>query len=191
MACFFLSQTSYAQTRDLNTFEKLRVSGSIEVNLIQSNDHKAVVDMVKGDYDDLVTEVKGGVLIIKFKSKKMSWGSNNSKANIDLHYSTLRSLDVSAGSSVKGSDAISVGSMDIDVSSGASCSVEIETSDLSVDVSSGASCTLRGSADEQEVNQSGKITDVNDIIRVIIDVAGQPVTAFLLDSEKLIDGHAG
>jgi len=154
MACFFLSQSSYAQTRNLDAFEKLRVSGGIEVNLFKSNDHKADIEMERGEYDDLVTEVKGGVLVIKFKSKKLSWGNNNNKASIDLYYKTLRSLDISAGSTVKGSEPISSGSMDIDVSSGARCAVELETGELSVDISSGASCTLSGSAEDQKVDVS-------------------------------------
>ena len=153
-ACLFLSHTSIAQTRNLEAFEKLNVSGGIEVTLIKSNQHKAEVEMVRGDYDDLVTELKGDVLVIKFKSKNLSWGTNNNKAKIDLHYSTLRGFDISAGSTVKGNDAISANSMDIDVSSGATCSIEVETGELTVDVSSGATCSLRGSADEQEVDVS-------------------------------------
>ncbi len=154
MICFMASQTAFSQTRDLNSFDKLRVSGGITVKLIKSNDTKADIDMQRGDYDDLITEVKGDVLTIKFKSKMLNWGNNNGKATIDLYYSSLESIDASAGCTIRGDDVIRSQDMDIDVSSGSTVSVEVETGDLTVDVSSGATCSLSGSADDQEVDVS-------------------------------------
>ena len=154
MICFMASQSAFSQTRDLGSFDKLRVSGGIKVNLIKSSDTKADIDMERGDYDDLITEVKGDVLTIKFKSKMLNWGNNNGKATIDLYFSNLESIDASAGCSIRGSDAIQAGDMDIDVSSGSTVSVEVEANDLTVDVSSGATCSLSGSTDELEVDVS-------------------------------------
>lgn len=154
MICFMASPSAYSQTRDLNSFNKIRVSGGIKVTLIKSSDSKADIDIKRGDYDDLITQVKGDVLTIKFKSKMLNWGNNNGKADIDLYYSTLESIDASAGCTIRGKDRIITDDMDIDVSSGSSVSVEVETRDLTVDVSSGATCSLSGSTNDQEVDVS-------------------------------------
>jgi len=158
MICFMATTSAYSQTRDLDSFSKLRVSGGIKVTLIKSSDSKADIDMQRGDYDDLITEVKGDVLTIKFKSKMLNWGNNNGKADIDLYFSTLESIDASAGSTIRGEDRIVTNEMDIDVSSGSTVSVEVETKDLTVDVSSGATCSLSGSTDDQEVDVSSGAT---------------------------------
>jgi hypothetical protein len=194
MACFMLSQTASAQTRDLNSFDKLKVSGGIKVNLIKSNDQKAEVDMVRGDYDELVTEVKGDVLVIKFKSKALSWGNNNNKANIDLYYKSLSSVDASAGSSVKGDGLLKGSDVSVEVSSGASVSVEVDSDELSVDISSGASCSLSGKAGEQDVDvSSGATYDGSKVASSYVKVdASSGATAKVWATERLVaDASSG
>ncbi len=142
------------QTRDLDNYSKVRVSGNIKVNLIEDSSNKADIEIIRGDYDKLKTDVVNGVLTIKFKSKGLWGGNNNDKAKIDLYYTGIESLDVNAGASLKGSDVLSAKDMDIDVSSGASCDVEIEASSVDIDVSSGASLSVRGKGGELEADVS-------------------------------------
>ena len=194
ICCFVMSQSLTSQTRDLDGFEKLRVSGGIAVTLIQSSDTKADIEIIKGDYDKLTTEVKGNTLVIKFKSKGLNWGNNNNKAKINLYYSSLNSIDISSGSSVKGEQAISSTRMDIDASSGSSCSIEVNADRLNVDVSSGSTVTLRGDADQLEVDaSSGSTYDGSKFESASVSVdASSGSSAKVWATERLIaDANSG
>lgn len=141
------------ETISLDNFSKIKSSGGLDITLIPSNETKAVVEMIKGDFEDLMIEVKGDRLVMKFKNK--SWmGSNNRKAEIDLYYKSLDEVDASAGSKIVGDDHISCKSFEVEASSGAYVRLAIESDKLGVDVSSGASVNLKGEAKKQSVDVS-------------------------------------
>ncbi len=148
-----LSLTANGQTIDLGDFDYLKASTSVSVNLIPSASNRAEVEMIKGDFDKLIVEVKGETLVIKFKNKKFGWG-NSGKANIDLYFKNLEGLDISAGSSVVTNDLLKVNKFTIDASSGSNCNLELDARDIDLDVSSGSSVTLRGVTDELSIDAS-------------------------------------
>lgn len=150
--------SAFGQTRSVDNFDKVRVSGSITATLVQGNDSKVKYEILRGNESDFVTEVKNGTLIVKFKDKLMNWGNNNGKARVTITYKSLKSVDVSAGSTVKGEDVIEADDFDIDVSSGASCKLNVEAGDVSVDVSSGSTLTLDGKAGDLDVDVSSGAT---------------------------------
>ncbi len=154
LAFIFMSVHINGQVRSLDNFNHVDVSMGIKVNLIASNETKADINIQKGEYDDLITEVRNDKLTIKWKKKGWWSGSNNRKVSINLYYRAIDGIDVSSGSRVYNEDNLSSDDMDIDISSGASVELEITTGDLDVDISSGSSCTLRGSADDQTVDVS-------------------------------------
>ncbi len=159
------------QTRDIDNFSKLRVSGNIKVNLIAGSSNKADIKIVRGDYDKLKTDVVNGVLTIKFKRKGIWGGGNNDKANIDLYYTEIDGLDVNAGASVKGSDVLSADDMDIDVSSGSSCDVVIDANTVDIDVSSGSSLSVRGEGGDLEADvSSGSRLSASKLVCEKVDV---------------------
>ena len=187
ICCFLISQSLSAQTREVDDFEKIRVSGGIAVTIIESNDTKVDIDIIRGDYDALITEVKGNTLTIKFKDKILNWGSNNNKAKVDVYYRNLNAITVSSGSSVKGNDVIKATRMDIDVSSGSTCSIEVNADRVDVDVSSGSSVSVKGSSDELDVDvSSGSTYNGTKLEAASVDVdASSGSTARVWATERL------
>ena len=148
-------QATDSETRNLDSFTELSISGNISVELIASDTHKAEIEILKGDIDKLVTSVKGSTLKIKFKNKDgWNWGGNQNKAKITLHYVKLDGIDASAGSKVSCKDAIAASDFELDASSGSSIKIELDTESLDVDVSSGASIKVYGVSDIQSVDIS-------------------------------------
>jgi len=171
----FLSSGTTAtnvETRNLDEFTGLSVSGSISVELVASTEHKAEIELLKGDIDKLITEVKGSTLKIKFKNKDgWNWGGNQNKAKIVLHYVDLDMIDASAGSKVSSKEKVSAKEMEMDVSSGASVKLELETQKLDADVSSGASVKIMGTADDQSIDiSSGASYHASDLASKNCDV---------------------
>lgn len=151
----FIGLTGFSQTRNLDNFDEVRVSEGISVTLHPSNDNRAEINMIKGELDDLVTEVKNGILHIKYKSKNMfNWGNNNRETKIDLYFKTLKSISASSGSSVLGDKEIKVDAMDLDVSSGASLILVLQSGETTVDVSSGSSLIISGESRDLNVDVS-------------------------------------
>ena len=148
----FLSEK---ESRILGNFTDLEVAGNIIVTLIPSSENKADITILKGEIDDLITEVSGNTLEIKFKKTGKKWNnSGNKKADIKLYFTELKEIDISAGARISGNDVIKAASFELEASSGSSCSIQLETTKLEVNVSSGASVTLKGMATKQNVDIS-------------------------------------
>lgn len=158
---------AYGQSiRNVGDFNKLSVSASVKVKLIKADEEKVEFKMTRGDEEDLITEVKNNKLIIKIKSGIMSWKSN-AKANVKVYYTDLKSVEASAGSSVKAEELIYAKEMDVEVSSGAIADLEIESTRIDAEVSSGGRLVLEGSAEDGdfEVSSGGNL----DASRMICD----------------------
>ena len=142
----FAMNATYAQSvRNVDDFSRIKVSNSVKVKLIKSDQPKVEFKMITGDEEDLITKVKDGQLIVKLKSGKMSW-SSKSKAAVKVYYTNLSGVDVNAGASVKSEELIKTEDMAVDVSSGANADLEVEAQTIDADVSSGGKIKLEGSA---------------------------------------------
>ncbi len=136
------------QTRDLNAFHALDVSGGIAVELIKSESPKAEVTIIKGDMDDLMTEVSSGTLEIYFKRKAgYNWGGGE-KARVILYTADLDAVETSAGAKVEGKETNLCNSLTVNASSGSSIALNVEAKQVNADASSGARISLDGSSGE-------------------------------------------
>ncbi|NNE25603.1 MAG: DUF2807 domain-containing protein [Saprospiraceae bacterium] len=152
---FLLALTSSAQddVRRLSSFSELSVSGGITVDLYEGQP-KAEIEMIKGDLDKLVTEVKGDKLKIYFDNGKWGWSNGNNKAKIKLYFRSLDGISASAGCKIEGHSLITADRFDADASSGARMEVNVEASSIDSDVSSGASTYISGEAKRLSVDVS-------------------------------------
>ena len=145
------------EVRDLNSFSAVSVSEGIKVKLHQG-DPRAEIDMIKGDIDDLIVEVKGGTAILKFKKKNKiaNWNNNNNrKVEIDLYADqSIEEIDLSSGANLKSNYTLTGNSLDVDVSSGANVDLEVEYKNVDVDVSSGAYVHIEGDTGDLDVDIS-------------------------------------
>ncbi len=145
------------EVRNLKSFSAINVSQGIQVDIYKGKP-RAEINMIKGDIEDLIIDVSGSEVTLKFKKKPWSIGwksSNNRKVEIDLYYDQeIEDISVSSGASVHGNDVMSGDDIDISVSSGASVDLEVDYMTADVGVSSGASLSLEGEAKELEVDVS-------------------------------------
>lgn len=159
-----------AQTRTLSDFSKIDLSGSITATLVQSNESKIDIKMIKGSEESLITEVSGGKLTVKFKKGFMNW-NNNKKAEVTIYYAKLNEIDASAGSAVKSDDVITGNALTFDVSSGANMQLSVEGDMVNIDASSGASITcVANKSIEAEASSGGSIKYIGEPTKQNIDV---------------------
>lgn len=143
------------ETRQLDDFSEIKVSSGISLELIKGRP-SAEIEIHKGELDDLVTEVKGDVLHIKFEKKGVfNWNSGNRKAHIkvsgSLNYS---SINASAGAYVGSEEIIRSEKINVNSSSGGKIELEIDCSDAICDASSGGHLRVGGIADSLKADAS-------------------------------------
>jgi hypothetical protein len=150
-----IASVSYSQeTRNLSSFDEISAAAGIKVILVKGNSEKAVVDVEKGNYDDVVTKVEGDELVVKFKSN-MGWGnSKNRKATVTVHYLELEGIEVSSGAHLTAQNSIKSNDLQVKGSSGGFMDIQINADEVEVKVSSGGQVSLKGDADFQKVNVS-------------------------------------
>jgi hypothetical protein len=142
------------ENRDLAAFSTLDVSGGISITLVKSDKPMAEITIISGELENLITQVSGNDLKIYFKKSTVtSWGSGE-KAKIVLHYSTLNSIDASAGASVSAESQLKVANLKLEASSGASIALKTTTETVECQASSGARITLEGNAKSAKVGVS-------------------------------------
>lgn len=138
-----------AKVRNITgSFTKVSVSSGIELYLSQSNETALAISVSDDKYESRVkTDVKNGVLIIKYDNNGINW-TNDKKRKIKAYLScrTLERIDASSGSLVRIENEFSAPAMALSVSSGARFTGKLQTKALTADVSSGGEIEMSGVA---------------------------------------------
>lgn len=145
------------ESRDLPKFSGVDASAGVQVYLQEGQSNLADVEVENCDLDDVITEVNGGILKVKFRNDVdwRFWRRKNKKATITVTYTDeLEVLEVSSGARIEGSNTILTGDMEIEASSGGVLQCAIDADEVQVEVSSGGVVEIAGKANAQEVEVS-------------------------------------
>lgn len=137
------------------SFDRIRVSGAIELILNQHSDQAVVVSGTGGDdADQVATELDGDVLKIYPKSGgRWSKGSRGFKVYISMP--SLRSLKISGASNVKVVGMIRVPKLSIQLDGASRFRGGVDAAELDLDLSGASALRLMGKIDRMRVDASG------------------------------------
>jgi Putative auto-transporter adhesin, head GIN domain len=151
-------QTAIAQTpetRSVGNFSGVSFSGAYEVTLQNSNETKVIVTGSEDvPNEDIVTEVKGNMLHVRFKDNKRHRNIRQSP-KIVVYYKNLDCIENSGAVNLKNEGTLKCNSLKIDVSGAGNINLNLETEKLNVDVSGAGNITLQGKATSQNYDMSG------------------------------------
>lgn len=166
-----------AQKRNVPVFKGVKVSSAIDLYLTQSDVNEVAVSATSNEIrDHIITEVEGGVLIIRFESsgwRSWSWGDHKMKAYVSIK--NIETLQASGASNVKingiiKSDNLKIkisGASDvknanfkvahllIDASGASDFKGEVNCQTLSVEASGASTVSLNGMSDDAVMNSNG------------------------------------
>jgi len=166
-----------AQKRNVPNFKGVKVSSAIDLYLSQGDVNEVAVSASSNEVRDrIITEVVGGILIIKFENsgwRSWSWGNNKMKAYVSIK--DIESLQASGASNVKitgdlvadklsitisgASDLknanIKAGQLKLDASGASDMKANIAAQTLSIEASGASSISLSGSIDDAVVECNG------------------------------------
>ncbi|MFG6685310.1 head GIN domain-containing protein [Mariniflexile sp. HNIBRBA6329] len=171
-----ISGASIAQKsieKNIGDFKELKVYDLIEVELVKSNENKAII--TGNNIQDVVINNKNGTLKIKMNIGKIFDGNNT---KVMLHYTSLDIIDVNEGSIVSGKDSIKQFEIDLRAQEGGSIEIPLEVSYAIVKAVTGGKIKTSGHSKSQKVSLlTGGIYDgemlETDKTEVSINAAGE------------------
>lgn len=146
------------QDRKLSGFHAIASSGSFDVVLKQGNSESVKVEADAEVINEIVTEVRNGVLMIHSKNNH-SWGSNNfwnnRKTTIYVIAKDLNSIGLSGSGDLKIEDQFSTNSLELRLSGSGDFQGKINAKTLEAAISGSGDFNIAGRADESTVRISG------------------------------------
>jgi hypothetical protein len=146
-----LSALAAKQDRQVKNFSKIEISGAFEVTLTQGSVEKLTVEADEQILPKIITEVKGGTLIIRLENNTRING--NLKA--DLTFINLDEMDISGAVKLKSTAPMKFSNLEIDGSGASEINLNFSASEVECDFSGASEITLQGSATVFKIDLSG------------------------------------
>ena len=148
-----------AEARDHKDFHAIKISNAFEVYISQGNEDAVAISASSAEYKQkIITEVRNGVLIIRFDNDKKfwkGWNSNKHKLKAYISIKKIDALNVSGACNVYFEDGLSAEGLSVDLSGASDMKGKIEAKTLKVDISGASSATISGNAATLAVEASG------------------------------------
>ncbi|MBJ6117601.1 DUF2807 domain-containing protein [Pontibacter sp. BT310] len=139
------------QTRKVSDFKGIKVGGGFSVEIKQGKQQELRIEAEGNLMDNIVSEVKNGVLHLYTK------GNINSRKGMKAYITVneLEKVDISGGVKVVGLSTFKANTFELDMSGGSNVTLAIDARKLDVDMSGGSKVVLKGRADEMDMDMSG------------------------------------
>ncbi|WP_338874981.1 head GIN domain-containing protein [Spirosoma sp. SC4-14] len=147
----------WKKDRSIAGFKGLSVSSGIDVYLTQGSSEKLTIEAKGFDEDEVVSEVKNGVLKLYVDRRGIAnWNfGKNRYVKAYLTFKQLTELHASGGADVFGQNRLSFSDLTLNASGGSDVKLELKADELNASASGGADIVLQGSAHKLNANGSG------------------------------------
>lgn len=149
---FVHAQDSKTDIRSLDSFDGIKINGSMDVDLIAGNKNEVKVILRNGTKaEHIITEVSGGKLSIRPKK-----GVRNVSADIELTYKDkINSIGFSGSSDIKCEGEVLSDNLTLSGSGSGSFEGKVNVSELKASLSGSGELDLEGKADNFSISISG------------------------------------
>jgi hypothetical protein len=152
------AQDYVTQNRAVSNFKEIHVGSGIDLYLKQGTTEKLVLSAPEDKIDKIITEVKNGVLEIRFERNNWNWnfGWNSKKSpSVKLTFKDINVLKAGGGSDVYSEGRLLFDKIMIDARGGSDVSLDVTADWLDCETSGGSDATLKGSSKYFKGNSSG------------------------------------
>lgn len=148
-----------AVQRQVGSFEGVTVSGAIELYVSQGPQAVAVSASDRELTEEIITEVKDGILHIRFRSQKSwwsdQWNTTGKKFRAYVSAEKFRKISLSGSGNIRIEGTIKADDLDMSLSGSGNIGGNVVADDLSVRLSGSGNTKLTGSANNARINTSG------------------------------------
>lgn len=164
-----------AVVRQVGGFEGVSVSGAIELYVSQGETKVAVSAADKALTDDIITEVKGGILYIRFKSRKSwwsdQWNTTGKKFRAYVSAPEFRKIALAGSGSIHIEGTLKAADLAVDLAGSGNINGNVAADRLSISQSGSGNTRLTGKVNTAEFECSGSGNIVcGDLVADKIDV---------------------
>lgn len=192
VATLILATPALAETRDydVSSFTAIDVSAGIDVSFETGQSQSVSVENSKGDFGDIIVEVRGDTLVLKRPNRGLSWAKRE-RYSVAVSAPTLSVLDVSSGADAIGS-GLSGREVSISTSSGADANVvDIVAENVSLSSSSGSDLKASGTCDHVEADSSsGSDIEARELICKSADADASSGSDIEIYASERVDADA-
>lgn len=184
-----ISATAGRQDRSVKNFNKIEVSGAFNVILTQGTTEKLTIEADDDMMQKIITEVKGGTLIIRLQNNTSI--HNKSDLIAELTFVNLDGIDVSGAVKLNGTNAMKFSKLEIEASGATEINLDLSATHLDCDLSGASKITLQGNAPELDVDLSGASDMVAGNFRTrscILDCSGASKSSVFATEVLKVDG---
>ena len=134
------------ETRELQEFDKIRVSKGINVTLVEGNKPSAEIHIENAPTSDVIIEQKGRYLTVKMRTRIYKGVA----VNVYITFQNLREISTGLGGSVESDDLIEADQLVLEAGMDGSIDLEVDVKKLVVNASA-ARVEVRGTSDYIDV----------------------------------------
>jgi len=150
---FSINAFAGKQDRQVKNFNKIEISGAFNVTLTQGSVEKLTIEASDDILSDIITEVKGGTLIIRLENNlRIPRGSD---MNAELTFINLDGIDLSGAVKVTGTNPMKFSRLEIEGSGATEITLDLSATALDCDFSGASEIKLKGNAPLFEADLSG------------------------------------
>lgn len=145
-----------AAVRNVSSFSGIKVSGGIDVYLSQSDNYSLAVSASEDKYrDNIITEVRNGVLIISYNNDHFGRNYGDKKLRAYISFKTLESLEGSGASDIIINGSLNSNSLLVRLSGASDIKGNVKITNLSLELSGASTVTISGETENLKLVASG------------------------------------
>ncbi len=176
-ALLLISAFGFSQTNDIriiNDFNKLEVWGNFKIELVQADSNAIFIDSKIVPSDEIVSEIKNGVLKIKTKSNLFK----ETTLNIKINYKSIAQVKANASAELNFLNPVIQDDIKIEAIGGARVILTVELKNTDLTAYQGGQIDIKGKASTASLfaNSGGIISATNLIIddaKINLNTGGQ------------------
>ncbi len=149
-------QEMKSEKRNVSNFKGVKIGGGIDIYLNQGNTETLILTAPADKMDDIITEVKDGILFIRMQRTNWGWNwGNKTSPKVKLQFKDLETIIANGGSDVFSDERLLFDKILIEANGGSDVKIDLTAEALDCQSSGGSDAYLTGSAKYFRGNASG------------------------------------
>ncbi len=158
------------EKRDVSDFTELSVSNAFAIEISVGNTESLEIEADERYIDDIITEVRGGRLVIRIRDSRNTRRMRSSPRAY-LTVKSLERIDVSGAVKLSTEDPIEGDKLEIEMSGASTLNMEVNVKELYIQASGACVINMEGEARDQTLRSSGATTyRAFDLVSEIADI---------------------
>lgn len=143
------------ETRNTGDYEGIKCAGSMDYILVSGTEGKIKLEGESNLLEHIVTEIKGGNLIVKVEKGVSLSPSWNKTIKITIPFKDINNVSLAGSGDLWNEDKITTSNLDISLAGSGDVILNIEASTVETSLSGSGDITLKGSTDNLSVKLAG------------------------------------